>query len=104
MQVPTAVVKQAQFAKGVAAVEREFRRDVVRIRYQIGNDWSGDLAIYFRILLSDDASRENRLYAIAAKISDRLVEKLRVDELGLLPYFNFRSESEQAELQDEVWA
>jgi hypothetical protein len=40
-----AVLKQREIEKGVATVEREFRRDIVRIRYDLGTDWSGDWAI-----------------------------------------------------------
>ncbi len=103
MQVPMAVLKQREIEKGVATVEREFRRDIVRIRYDLGTDWSGDRAIYFRILLSDEASRESRLHDAAERVRRRLREKIKPDEHGVLPYFNFRSESEQAELQEEVW-
>ena len=104
MQVPMAVLKQREIEKGVATVEREFRRDIVRIRYDLGTDWSGDWAIYFRILLSDEASRDSRLHHVAERVRKRLREKIKPEEHGVLPYFNFRSESEQAELQEEVWA
>ena len=104
MQVPMAVLKQREIEKGVATVERDFRRDIVRIRYDLGTDWSGDWAIYFRILLSDEASRDSRLHHFAERVRKRLREKIKPEEHGVLPYFNFRSESEQAELQEEVWA
>ena len=104
MQVPMAALKQREIAKGVATVEREFRRDIVRIRYDLGRDWSGDWAIYFRVLLSDEASRDSRLHHVAEAVTKRLKEKIKPEEHCVLPYFNFRSESEQAELQEEVWA
>jgi hypothetical protein len=93
-----AVLKQKEIEKVVAAVEREFRRDIVRIRYDVGTDWSGDWAIYFRILLSDEASKDSRLHHVAQRVTKRLREKIKPEELGVLPYYNFRSESEQAEL------
>ena len=104
MRVPTGFVNQADIANGVAVVERELAPEVVHIRYEIGTDWSEDPAIYFRILLSDEASKENRLYQIAALARSRLQETLGLDTLGLLPYFNFRSASEQADLREETWA
>lgn len=104
MHVPAGVVKQAEVARGVVSVEREMAPDVVRIRHSLGSDWSGDDAIFFRIVLSDRASREDRLPAVSDRVSSRLTEELNLADSGLLPYFSFRSESEQAILNDEGWS
>ena len=104
MHVPAGVVKQAEIGRGVASVEREMAPDVVRIRHNIGSDWSGDDAIFFRIVLSDRASREDRLPAVSERVSSRLSEELNLADTCLLPYFSFRSESEQAALNDEAWS
>lgn len=76
---------------------------MLHIRYDIGRDWSGDWAIFFRTLLSDEASK-NRLREVATEVVWRLAERLDFPSMGLIPYHNFRSESEQAVLQEEAWA
>jgi len=78
--------------------------DVVRIRHNIGSDWSGDDAIFFRIVLSDRASSDDRLPAVSDRVSLRLTDELNLGDSGLLPYLSFRSESEQAVLNDKAWS
>jgi hypothetical protein len=104
VQVPTGVVKQAEINRRVAALEQELKPDVESIRYNIDVDWSGDSAIFFRIVLSDQASAENRLREVTSRVTHRLFDELPPPDLGLLPYFSFRSHSEQAVLRDEDWS
>ncbi len=61
MYAPTGFVNQAQLASTVAEAASKLGKDVVRIRHSIGTDSAGDPAIFFRIVLSDDASREATL-------------------------------------------
>jgi hypothetical protein len=49
----------------VDRIERKLVPDVVRIRFTEAQDWSGDPAIYFRVTLSDEASRRDRLADVA---------------------------------------
>ncbi len=104
MRVPSGIVRQAEIAAGVAAVEKELAPDVVRIRHDIGPDWSDESSIFFRIVLSDEASREARLAEVTRRAASRLLREIKPAELGLLPYFSFRSQSEQEMLQEEAWA
>lgn len=101
--MPAGVVKQAEITAAVAEVERLLAPDVVHIRYEIGADWSGDWAVFFRVVLSDEASKD-RLREVATKVVWRLAGHLDFPALGLFPYHNFRSESEQAVLREETWA
>src|ERR1035441_8483025 len=78
--------------------------DVVRIRYEIALDSTDKEAIYFRILLSDDASREERLGEVVERVEAELSKKLKLDDLGLMWYPSFRSESEQAMMKDPAWS
>jgi hypothetical protein len=80
------------------------RPDVVRIGYDIDRDWSGDWAIFFRVLLSDRASKPSRLRNITSRVQERVAERMDVCSLGLIPYFNSRSESEQREIKEKSWA
>ena len=85
------------------AVESALKPDVVHIRYEIGEDWSGQWAIFFRAVLSDEAAKQ-RLREVATNVVWRLGERLDFAALGVFPYHNFRSESEQAALREEAWA
>ena len=103
MRVPTGYIKQAEIATGTDAVAKEMAPDVVRIRYAIGEDWSGDPSIQFRVVLSDAASRGKNLFKIADRVRHRLEENVRPDEMGLIAYFNFRSKTEQDSLKEPAW-
>ncbi|MBM3737370.1 MAG: hypothetical protein FJW39_16435 [Acidobacteria bacterium] len=97
-------VDEKAVAATVAELERRFAPDVVRIRYTLKNDWSGDPAIYFRVLLTDDAAREERLYTVAGAI--RKVIWWEVDTLknwDVMSYISFRSVSEQKQMRDAEW-
>jgi hypothetical protein len=56
MNMPIAITKQAETNEAVASVVQQLRPDVIHIRYDLGGDWSGDWAIYSRVVLSDEAS------------------------------------------------
>ncbi len=103
MQFPSAIAKQPEINAAVSEVVRLLAPDVVHIRYDIGQDWSGDWAIFFRVVLSDEASRA-RLREAATKVVLRLADRLDFSSMGLIPYHNFRSVSEQAVLREEAWA
>jgi hypothetical protein len=101
--VPAGVARETEIAEAVADVERSLASDVVHIRYEIGTDWSGDWAVFFRVLLSDEAG-ERRLRDVATKVVSRLADHLDFGAPGLPAYHNFRSESEQSVLREEAWA
>ena len=103
MIMPAAITQQAKIEAEVRAIEAALRPDVAHIRYEIGEDWSGQWAIFFRVVLSDEAAK-NRLRTVATDVVWRLAERLDFTALGVFPYHNFRSESEQAALREEAWA
>jgi hypothetical protein len=53
------------------------------IRYSIGQDWTAEWATFFRVMLSDEAARNQ--------------------PGDMFPHFNFRSESEQAKQREPAW-
>lgn len=102
MYLPKVVQKQPEINAAVVGVVTDLAPWVKYIRYDIGQDWSGQWAIFFRVLLSDDAAR-NRLRDVATRVVWRTSERLDLPSLGLFPYFDFRSESEQARLHEPSW-
>jgi hypothetical protein len=103
MQVPPAVTRQSEIQAAINQVERSLAPDVVRIRYEIAEDWSGEWAIFFRVVLSDEAAKR-RLRDVASKVVWGLARQLDFPGMGVFPYHNFRSVSEQEALQEPAWA
>jgi hypothetical protein len=103
--VPTGAVHQAQLANQIAKAIRKLGKDAVRVNYSLGTDSTGEPSIFFRIVLTDAASREDKLAGVTGRISEILFDELRPHEnWGLLPYFSFRSKSEQQNRNDPEWA
>jgi len=103
MYLPSAVTKQQEIDAAISQVVAELSPDVIRIRYDIGEDWSGQWAIFFRVVLSDDSARR-RLRDVITNVVGALADRLDFPGMGVFPYHNFRSVSEQAALQEEAWA
>lgn len=103
--IAKAFAQQGQLDEAINAVKQTLGPDVLRLRYTLGQDWSGESAIFFRIVLSDRASRRDQLLNATNQIATAIVQRLQpLEQWGVLPYFNFRSQSEQAILQEEAWA
>jgi hypothetical protein len=103
--VPTGIVHQTQLADEIAKAIRKLGKEAVRVSYSMGTDSTGEPSIFFRIVLTDTASREDRLADVTGRIATILFDEIRPHEnWGLLPYFSFRSKSEQEERNDPEWA
>lgn len=100
---PAAYVNQSQIKAAVERAVQAVAPDVVRIRYSLDDDWTGEPSIFFRVIVSDSAIRGTRLHEIAERISRTIRNEVKPDELGLHSYFNYRSFSEQVELQEAAW-
>jgi len=104
MIITGVVLNEADLDRRVKALARKLAPDVVRIRYDIALDSTDKEAIYFRVLLSDDASREERRREVTGRVRAELSKRLKLEELGPMWYFSFRSESEQAMMKDPAWS
>jgi hypothetical protein len=105
--VPTGLVHQTQLANEIAKAIRKLRKEkeTVRVNYSLGTDSTGEPSIFFRIVLTDAASREDKLAEVTGRIATILFDEIRPHEnWGLLPYFSFRSKSEQEKRNDPEWA
>ena len=98
-------MQQSQFESAVLDVERTFPSQVVRVRYDLGDDSTGDPAVFFRILLSDEAaSRRDQLREVASRVQTAIFQQLDpMDQWGVYPYFSYRSQAEQKQLNDPAW-
>jgi hypothetical protein len=103
--VPAGFVHQTQLATQIAKAIRKLGKDVVRVNYSFGTDSTDEPSIFFRIVLTDAASREDKLVSVTNRIRTILSDETRLyEDWGLLSYFSFRSKSEQAQQNDPEWA
>jgi hypothetical protein len=102
--VPSGFVNQQEIEAGVRRAAEALSPTVVRIRYSLGTDWTGDPSIFFRIVLTDEAAKRQRLGEIAQNVALSLEREVKNEEHGLRAYVNFRSLSEEANLNDPAWA
>jgi hypothetical protein len=97
------IPKQQEIEAIVEAAKEELRPFVQHIRWEFGQDWSGDWALFFRIVLPDTVVRGRQRHRITEQVRRHLIERVRPQERGLLAYFSFRGQSEQAALREEAW-
>jgi hypothetical protein len=102
---PTGFVQQAQLDSEIARAIGKLGKETVRIKYGLGTDSTGEPSIFFRIVLTDAASKEDKLAEVTGRIATILFDEIRPHEnWGLLAYFSFRSKSEQETRSDPEWA
>ena len=103
MYLPRGIAQPTELIKQINALA-PYPPGVVNLRYSVADDWSGDPAIFFWITLSDEASRRGVLSQNSQCIRDFITQRLDpIGQWGQIPYFSFRSQSEQAKLRDEVF-
>jgi len=99
------VLLPSDVEEALRRAEEALRPDVVHIRYDFGEDWTGAPAIYFRVLLTDEsAANVEDLGKLAFRVIYRIEEEVKPDLYDLRFHVNFRSQSEQAELAEPAWA
>src|SRR5580658_2376557 len=77
--------QQGQFLSAIAKVP--LPNQVVSVTPTLGNDWNGEPAVYFQIIISDNAVPRSRLLAFTKEISHTIVQHVRpLEEWGVLPY------------------
>jgi len=75
--IAKAFAQQARLDEASNEVRRTLGPDVVSFRCSLGQDWSGDSAIFFRIVLSDRASRCDQLRSAADRIENTVMQRLQ---------------------------
>jgi hypothetical protein len=103
---PSGFVQQQQLTDEInGAVRKLDAADVSHVVFAIGEDSTGDPGLFFRIVLTDAASSIDHLSDVADRVSSTLTDLLHpLENWGLIPYFSFRSYSEQHALNDPEWS
>ncbi|MGA3026579.1 MAG: hypothetical protein ABSF98_17590 [Bryobacteraceae bacterium] len=105
MYVPKAFVQPAQFAEAVARATKHLGQQVLSVTPTLGSNWNGEPAVFFLVVLSDEASRRDQLRNVTHQTSRRIIEQVQpLEQWEVLPYFNFRSASEQARINQHSLA
>jgi len=90
----------AKVADAVARLEAVLKPDVVRIRWDYGEDWIGMGCLFFLVVLSDEAAARR-----LCEVTQPVMRVLGGHAMGFGPYgyVNFRSESECKKLNEAEW-
>ena len=97
MVVPAAYVTQEQLAEAVERAIPSLGPEVVRIRYNMGLDTVGDLALFFRVVLADWAASRETVLKVSREVERTLLSQIRpYENWGLFPHFSYRSSSENS--------
>ena len=102
--VPSSFVNHKDIDAAIQRAELGLSDTVVRIRYSLGPDWTGDPSIFFHIVLTDEAAGKPKISDTAQTIAFVLMREVKPEEKGLHGYFNFRSLSEQNKINEPAWA
>jgi hypothetical protein len=103
--VPSGFVHKGQLDAEIKDAVSKLGPEVVHVAYSLGPDSTGEPSIFFRVVLADAATREDTLTEVTGRITTILFDEVRpIENWGLHPYFNFRSESEQQRRRDPEWA
>ena len=98
-----AFVQQAQFFGAVSRLS--LPPQVVSLTPSLGTDWNGNEAVFFQVVLADNAAPRNQLLAFTKQISGSIIAQLNPnEEWGVWPYFDFITQSEQARMKQPTWA
>jgi hypothetical protein len=103
--IPKAFAQQAQFFASVDQAASALPGNVVvSITPTLGTDFDGESAVFFQVVLTDGPPRA-QLLNLTRQISQDIVQQVQpLEEWGVLPYFNFRTQSEQARIEEPTSA
>jgi hypothetical protein len=78
--------------------------EVLHVTHRRGPDSTDEPSIFFRIILTDEAMREDTVMDVTRQVAEVLLKAVRpLEDWGLRPYFNYRSKSDQDRRRDPDW-
>jgi hypothetical protein len=103
-QLARGISHAAELQRALSSLNHISIPGVRKWRYTFSDDWSGDPAVFFWVTLDDAASSKENLLQTSRRFQTSVAEHIDfVNDWDLVPYFNFRSASEQSRLQDESY-
>ena len=105
MYIARAFAHQAQFFAAIAEAASTLPAGVITVTPTLGTDWDGEPAVFFQVILADDAVPRDQLLAFTKEISWAIVMQVRpLEEWGVLYYFDFLTQSEHSRIKEPSWA
>jgi hypothetical protein len=99
------VAHQAEFFAAIDQIAGTLAPHVLSITPTLGTDWNGESAVFFDVILADDAAPRLQMVAFTNHVSRAILQRLRpLEDWGVLPYFNFLTQSEQRRIKEATWA
>jgi hypothetical protein len=99
VRIPKAFAHQTQFFSAVARAVNQLGPQVLSVTPTLGTDWSGVPAVFFLVVLADAVSRGDQLLNATNLASTALIAHLQpLEQWDVIPYFNYRSQSEQVQI------
>ena len=96
--------REDEFAAAIEAVERKLLPDVVRLKYELGEDWAGDPAVFFKVVVRTEVFQEGRIGVVSRYVTDVINRELEPrEEWGVRAYDRYRSVAEQERMQEASW-
>ncbi len=93
--VSRALIDQRQLAAAIERARVKLGPEAVQLSYSVGEDSTGDSAIFFDVTLADWAANEVTLTDVTEGIVNTLLSEVQpIENWGLHPYFNFRAQGE----------
>jgi hypothetical protein len=103
MYIARAIAQQPQFHAAVAEIA--LPPEVLSLTARLDTDWNGNDAVFFQVVLRDNAVPRAQLLSFTKKISQAIINQLDPNqEWGVWPYFDFLTQSELARMKQPVWA
>jgi len=101
--IAKAFAHQTQFSAAIAQVA--LPPQVQSVTQTLGTDWNGEPAVFFEVTLADNSVPRPQLLAFTKEVSHAIINQIRPLEVwGVLPYFDFLTQSEQARIKEPTWA
>jgi hypothetical protein len=102
--IARAFAQQAQFFAAVAQAASELPPPIESVTPSLGTDWNGESAVFFQIVLADGTPRA-QLLNLTKEVSQAIVQQVQpLEEWGVLPYFNFSTQSEHGRIKEPTLA
>jgi hypothetical protein len=103
-QLARGISNAAELLRKLNALNNTGIKGVLKWRHSFSEDWSGDPAIFFWVTLTDEASGKESLPAVTSAFRKLFTDRIDFrNDWDLIPYFTFRSQSEQDRLKSEEY-
>lgn len=107
MYIARALTHQSEFFAAVDQVVSSLPPEVADVITTLGTDWDGESAVFFKVILKDNAIPRSELLAFTQQISWTLIQEVSpLEDWGVSPYFRFLTQTEYAWVKEvePAWA